>query len=278
MRELENRDRILKLSQSTTGRKTHFAIGLALFLWGCGLLFIFISGSRVLIPALTIPVILFACSLFLGGFIMRYLATTQVRGNTIFNFHSHLFSSLLFDLLTSIAFFNFSLLFIGAGIYASIGFGIIGGFFFILLLVGLFKMISDYTSKSRIAKRFDTSKIEIGSAPISAVGKTIFVEFQNSSPILEGVPLDFVLRYLKERHTKVPRKKGKETKSQFKTFVAIEKAQKVNLIDGKAAVEFQLSESESIPNNFDFKEPDYWELEVSDSKIGFFSRFVLDSI
>lgn len=73
-------------------------------------------------------------------------------------------------------------------------------------------------------------------------------------------------------------KKRRKSKSEFKTFIAFEKAQKVKLIDGEAAAKFQLSESESLPNNFDFQEPDYWELEVSDKGTGFFSRFVLDSL
>ena len=278
MKELENRDRRLILSRFNAGRKAFIILGFLFFVWGCGLFYILLTGSKVLIPELTGPIYVFAFCLFVGGIKSMLYSNIYVGGNTTFNFYKVLNSDLVRNILPGIFMFNFFLMFLLVGIYAKPVFALFGAVFFFVFILGLIQGAKEYLKKRKIAKPFETSSIEIKPIPLSNIENTFIVAFSNSTPLLDQMLLDFTLRFLKERNVRIPYKNSKKTKSELKTFIHFENKKTVILENGKAIAEFTLPQDESLLNNFDFQKPDYWELEVSEKETGFFSRFVLEGI
>jgi len=149
-------------------------------------------------------------------------------------------------------------------LYVLIGMAII---FFCAYAYQIFKGIMLILNSRKFGPSYLTSK------PSYSLGERIQGVFKNERLAQDAPNLELVLRNLRE-HPAFSKPAKNKSNNGFQTEVLYEKSQQISLTGNSFEFGLTLPESGELTHYLAYN-PTYWELEISDTDCGFYSRFLI---
>lgn len=263
-----------QLSKTNAGKGCSRILGIILLIWALGIVYI-VKNDDLDLNALKLlhssdsPIYI-----FIGGFILFlmicafFLLTAQTKTYVDSDVHEYttfpkVFNSIRLVIVFLIFIFPFSLLIISES--SDSGFQIFGAIVMCVFWIAFVFIIIDMIKKLKSYKKLGKSILLTDNSSYK-LGNTMKLRIKNEN--IQDIELSFCLRNLYEYWES----DGENSRLLYKTLYEENKKGYADQL-----VEFSIpSTNDVMPTKYDYTEPYYWSIEVTNAKLEFYNQFIIN--